>query len=215
MEADRISLKTFSIAIIAIFLIEGVFRSILNSRGAAALPALALLRTVEGAMLVVIALVLEKNTSAIGLVRSGLLRGLFRGLIWSASFGIAALGLYLILLAMGVDGLKLLQGIRISSATHLSFLLLVGGLIGPITEEIFFRGIIYGFLRRWGVLAAISLSTLIFVSIHPLGDGLPVTQTIGGIVFAAAYEKEQNLIVPITIHCLGNLAIFSLSLFTP
>ncbi len=214
MEADKISLKTFSISITAILLIEGVFRLILNSRSATALPALALLRSVEGAMLVMIALVLEKNTSAIGLGRSRLLPGLFRGLIWSASFGIAAVGLYLILMAMGVDGLKLLQGIRISSGTHLSFLLLVGGLIGPITEEIFFRGIIYGFLRRWGVLAAISLSTLIFVSIHPLGEGLPVTQTIGGIVFAAAYEKEQNLIVPITIHCLGNLAIFGLPLFT-
>ena len=28
-----------------------------------------------------------------------------------------------------------------------------------------------------------------------------------------AYEKEQNLMVPITIHCLGNLAIFSLTIF--
>jgi membrane protease YdiL (CAAX protease family) len=36
---------------------------------------------------------------------------------------------------------------------------------------------------------------------------------VGGIVFAIAYEKEKNLMVPITIHCLGNLAIFSLSIF--
>ena len=29
--------------------------------------------------------------------------------------------------------------------------------------------------------------------------------------FAAAYEVEKNLVVPITIHVLGNMAIFALS----
>jgi hypothetical protein len=35
---------------------------------------------------------------------------------------------------------------------------------------------------------------------------------VGGIVFAVAYELEGNLMVPITIHVLGNTAIFALSL---
>ena len=35
---------------------------------------------------------------------------------------------------------------------------------------------------------------------------------IGGILFAVAYEMEKNLLVPITIHVLGNLAIFTLAL---
>jgi hypothetical protein len=39
-----------------------------------------------------------------------------------------------------------------------------------------------------------------------------VTQAIGGIVFAAAYEVEGKLMVPISIHVLGNIAIFSLSI---
>ena len=43
---------------------------------------------------------------------------------------------------------------------------------------------------------------------------LPLTQIVGGIVFAIAYEKEKNLMVPVTIHCLGNLAIFSLTFFS-
>jgi membrane protease YdiL (CAAX protease family) len=89
----------------------------------------------------------------------------------------------------------------------------VGSVIGPIAEEIFFRGVIYGFFRQWGAVIAIIFSTLIFVFTHPIGGSIPVTQFVGGIVFAIAYEKEQNLMVPITIHCLGNLAIFSLSIF--
>jgi len=39
-----------------------------------------------------------------------------------------------------------------------------------------------------------------------------VPQIVGGIIFAIAYEKEGSLIVPITIHVLGNMAIFTLSL---
>jgi membrane protease YdiL (CAAX protease family) len=213
METEKISLKTFYLSIIAIILVESGFRLALNDRGAAALPALGLLRTVEGVLLVAIALVFEKDASAVGLLPSRMLSGLIRGLIWSVFFGTGAIGLYLILLAMGIDGLKLLQGIRISSGAHLAFLFLVGGIVGPIAEELFFRGIIYGYLRRWGAPAAVLMSTLLFVLIHPSGTGLPVTQTIGGLVFAVAYEKEQNLIVPITIHCLGNLTIFGLSIY--
>ncbi|MGD9179205.1 MAG: CPBP family intramembrane metalloprotease, partial [Desulfobacterales bacterium] len=87
-------------------------------------------------------------------------------------------------------------------------------LIGPLAEEIFFRGILYGFFRKWGVPTAILLSTLFFVlsHTHTSGSIIPVTQLIGGILFAISYEVEKNLLVPITIHCLGNLAIFTLAL---
>jgi membrane protease YdiL (CAAX protease family) len=87
-------------------------------------------------------------------------------------------------------------------------------LIGPIAEEIFFRGILYGFFRRWGIPAAVILSTFLFVlsHSHTSGPAIPVTQLIGGILFAVAYEIEKNLLVPITIHSLGNLAIFTLAL---
>ena len=37
-------------------------------------------------------------------------------------------------------------------------------------------------------------------------------QVTGGIPLAVAYEKEENLLVPITIHILGNMAIFVLAL---
>jgi membrane protease YdiL (CAAX protease family) len=88
---------------------------------------------------------------------------------------------------------------------------LVGGLIAPVAEELFFRGILYGFFRQWGLLFAILSSTMIFVLAHP---GASYVQITGGIIFAISYEKEKNLIVPITIHSLGNLSLFSLSLFT-
>ena len=61
---------------------------------------------------------------------------------------------------------------------------------------------------------ALVLSTLIFVFSHASRHTIPVTQVIGGILFAVAYEREKNLLVPIMIHVLGNLAIFTLSLIS-
>ena len=86
-----------------------------------------------------------------------------------------------------------------------------GYVIAPVAEEIFFRGILYGFFRQWGIMVALVISTALFVISHAIGSGLPITQVIGGLLFAVAYEIEKNLLVPIIIHSLGNLAIFCLS----
>ena len=48
---------------------------------------------------------------------------------------------------------------------------------------------------------------LVFVLAHPIFPGIPLAQVVGGIVFAVGYEIEGSLMVPITIHVLGNLAI--------
>ena len=73
---------------------------------------------------------------------------------------------------------------------------------------------LYGFLRWWGVVIALVLSTLMFVLPHVAFSKIPLVQVVGGIVFAVAYEIEGSLMVPITIHVLGNLAIFTLSLMS-
>ncbi len=213
METKKISLKTIAAAIAVVLFMEVGFRLAMSGKSAPPLPALGIVRCLESILLVAIAGRLEKSTAAIGLDRPQILTGFMRGLIWSACFGIAAAILFMVLIACGVNALEFLHGAKPSSWQQIVVFLLVGGVLGPITEEIFFRGIIYGFLRQWGAVIAIIFSTLIFVFTHRVGDNIPVTQLVGGIVFAVAYEKEQNLMVPITIHCLGNLAIFSLTIF--
>jgi membrane protease YdiL (CAAX protease family) len=155
----------------------------------------------------------EKRFSIIGLASTTVYKGFKRGLIWSISFGAgAAIVLFIIYLA----GIKIsaLFGMRLpTESSRLIAFLLAGLLVGPIAEEIFFRGILYGFFRRWGIPFAVILSTLLFVLPHAPSSGpaIPVTQLIGGILFAVSYEIEKNLLVPITIHSLGNLAIFTLA----
>ena len=213
MEANTISLKTFTICLAAVVLIETGFRLAVSAKIASSLSALGLIRCLESLVLVTAVLTNEKKIAAIGLSPAKIKYGFGKGLIWSACFGVAAGVLYLLLLAYDIEGLELLHRPGPSSWHRVAAFLVVGGIIGPIAEEIFFRGVVFGFFRRWGAFTAVFVSTLLFVGIHPLGSGIPITQIVGGVVFALAYEKEQNLMVPITIHCLGNLAIFSLTVF--
>jgi len=214
MEANKITLKTLTISIAAIFAIETVFRLAISGQAGSHLPALGIIRCLEALLLVFISGRFEKDPNAIGLSRSKMLPGLARGLIWSVCFGIAAGVLFLVLFAAGINPLKLVNTPLPSAPGKIFIFFLVGGVIGPVWEEIFFRGIIFGFFRRWGVYAAILISTARFVLPHYDGHHLPLTQIVGGIVFAIAYEKEKSLMVPVTIHCLGNMAIFSLTFFS-
>lgn len=157
----------------------------------------------------------DGNLAAIGIRLKTIKRGLKRGLLWSAGFGLAVALAAVFLYAAGKNPFTLVRGRLPANTSHVLLLFAVGGVIGPIAEEIIFRGLIYGFFRRWGVLAAVSISTGIFVLVHLLVRPMPgfaSIQAIGGLVFAVSYELEKNLLVPITIHCLGNMAIFSLPL---
>jgi membrane protease YdiL (CAAX protease family) len=211
MEAEKITLKTLAAAIAVILISEVLIRPALTHVFTSPLPGLGLTRIVEIFLLIFITVRFEGKTDNLGLVAEKILAGIKKGLIWSASFGIAAVVLMGLLYLAGINTLRLLYTPLPDSKASMLIYLLIGGVIAPLAEEIFFRGILYGYLRRWGVIAAVTVSTLLFVLPHLTGGSLPVTQLVGGIVFALAYETEDNLMVPITIHCLGNLAIFSLS----
>ncbi len=214
MEAKTITLKTLAISIAAVLAVELLIRPVVPTMFNSALPGIAIIRIVQIVLLLVIVGYFEKSSKAIGLSAESVPFGIIRGLIWSCLFGICALVLMLLLHVVGIDTLKMLQTPLPSSQPLIVIYFAVGGVIGPIAEEVFFRGILYGYLRRWGVYPAVILSTICFVLPHMHSSFLPITQLVGGVVFALAYEKEKNLMVPITIHCLGNLAIFTIGLLT-
>jgi membrane protease YdiL (CAAX protease family) len=214
METNKIKLGTVFEAIAVIIVVEITIRFLINHNILTHLSGLGLARITEFFLLLVIVKVRQQHFSTIGLAWPNFYTGFKKGLIWSVSFGAAAgIGMLIIHLAgFKISGIFRMQLPAVSNRLVIFFL--VGVLIGPIAEEIFFRGILYGFFRRWGAPTAILLSTLLFVlpHTHASGSFIPVTQLIGGILFAVAYEIEKNLLVPMIIHCLGNLAIFTLAL---
>ncbi len=212
METGKIKIKTVFVSLAVIVAIEVIARFAVSGGADNLLLILGVARLLETIFIALTVLILEGSISSIGLAPSGMLFGLKRGLVWSAGFGTMVLLVSAALFALGINPTTLVHTRLPAGRNEVVLFFLVGGIVSPVAEEIFFRGIIYSFFRRWGVFVAVALSTLAFVLAHPAGSGL--SQITGGILFAIAYEKEGNLTVPITIHILGNMAIFSLSLMS-
>lgn len=168
-------------------------------------------RTAQLLTLLALAAMPGGGLNRLGLDRKRMLPGLKSGLAWSAGFAAAAALLFAVLWVAGRNPLVLIRSPLPPTGSQQVLFFVVGGMIAPLTEEAVFRGLIFGYLRRWGLTAAILISTALFAVFH-LGPAIPVTQIAGGLVFAVAYHQSGSLMTPIVIHGLGNLAIFSLSL---
>lgn len=135
-----------------------------------------------------------------------------KGMAWSLGFGALVGAGALALTCLGINPLSLVRMPLPQEPATLAFFFITGGLVAPMAEELFFRGILYRLLRPMGIVPALLISTLLFAAAHTLHGGVPVTQLVGGLLFAAAFEKEGHLAVPMIIHGAGNTALFTLSL---
>jgi len=214
MAAKTINLKTVLLSAAVILAVEFSLHWVAWPKHISPLVLIGAARILEA--LLILAVVHLSNPSglaAVGLQRRRLVTGLKKGLLWSTCFGVLVLLVAITLyISADINVFDYMQG-RPAAKKGIWLFLVIGGVISPITEEIVFRGVLYGYLRRWGMLAAIIGSTVIFVLAHSIQGTFPLPQTVGGLVFAVAYEKERNLLVPIVIHMLGNLAIFAVTIF--
>jgi membrane protease YdiL (CAAX protease family) len=210
MAAARIELKTLLLTLLSVTTAEFMAARIMQLGASNPLVVTGVARLLELLMMMAILVYSDRGLAAVGVSTTTAARGFSKGLIWAAGFGCVVAGVALVISLWGINPLQLIRIPLPSDPTETLQLFLVGGIVGPVTEELFFRGILYGYFRRWGFFPALFVSTLFFVLLHPI-KALAVTQTVGGVLFAAAYEIEGNLLVPVTIHALGNLAIFSLA----
>lgn len=87
------------------------------------------------------------------------------------------------------------------------YLLLFISIIGPICEEIFFRGFFYRVLRsKFNIRIGILVSSIIFSFLHgePVGF-LPIF--LLSIMLTYLYEKTGSLVAPITAHIIHNTTV--------
>ena len=174
------------------------------------LGSLCMARATQLAAVLALAALVSGNWKALGLDKRTYRAGLKKGLIWSAGFAVIAGLLFLGIFIAGQNPFLLIRTPLPSAAAQQALFFFVGGIIAPLAEEVVFRGLIFGYLRRFGLTAAVIISTALFAALHL--PTLPVTQIVGGVVFAIAYHLGGSLMAPIVIHMLGNLAIFTLSL---
>jgi CAAX protease family protein len=92
--------------------------------------------------------------------------------------------------------------------------------VAPVAEELFFRGVLYRSVRdRYGVLAGLLISSLMFGAVHyvpaPAADALYLQSAMvfTGLALGAIYEWRGNLVASIAAHAafntIGIIAIFS------
>jgi hypothetical protein len=213
MEANKIQIKTLFLCLAAVLAVELAARVVISNTLLQPMLILGCARLLQILLIVLIVLFWGSGLSSVGLARSSLVPGIKRGLIWSIGFGGVAGLVFVVLFFAGINVLTAIQARLPTQHSDVILYFLVGALVAPVAEELFFRGLLYGFFRRWGVVAAVILSTMLFVLPHAIHQRIPITQVVGGIVFAVAYEVEGSLMVPIIIHVLGNVAIFSISLW--
>jgi membrane protease YdiL (CAAX protease family) len=77
--------------------------------------------------------------------------------------------------------------------------------IGPIAEEILFRGVLYRLWeRQWGWVAGALLSSTVFAIVHP--NNL-IQAFLSAVLYACLYRRTGSLWASILCHFLYNLAI--------
>jgi len=152
-----------------------------------------------------------------GLTRAGLRRSLpvvFPALVMAlpAIYFIHALSFHF----LGATPQPLLDFLARSAGTSDRLLLIFTAVIvAPISEELIFRGFLYGVFRRYGGrIPALLLSAALFAAIHahlPAAGGLFVL----ALALTIVYESTASLWAPILMHALFNALTVMTTLLWP
>ncbi|MBN1579172.1 MAG: CPBP family intramembrane metalloprotease [Anaerolineae bacterium] len=93
------------------------------------------------------------------------------------------------------------------SLLHFLLNLVGAGLLVPIAEELYFRGLLYGWFKtRMGFWVRVLASSAIFGLAHFDSVAVIASSFVLGLVNAIAYEKSKSLWLPIAIHMVTNSA---------
>lgn len=101
------------------------------------------------------------------------------------------------------------------NSNFLIFLILAGGVLGPITEELLFRKMFYSFLKRKvNIIFGILVTSAAFSLVH-----LPFTRYLtfdildfflyglAGIVLVFLFEYQKHLYIPVVAHSSANILV--------
>lgn len=110
----------------------------------------------------------------------------------------------------GIESLQNRADLLMGGAMSFSFLgfalTFVGvGIIVPISEELYFRGLLHRlFQPHLGLWPRVLLSSTLFALGHFDSIGVVVSSFVMGVVIALAYERTKSLWMPIAIHMATN-----------
>ncbi|GAB3405973.1 hypothetical protein GCM10027515_19980 [Schumannella luteola] len=92
--------------------------------------------------------------------------------------------------------------------------IVLGGMLTPLGEELFFRGVITRFLLRWNTAIAVILGAAIFAAAHGVNDVTPMAFIIGlgnGLLLRYSRSIWPGVAVHVTYNTIG-MVIHSLGI---
>lgn len=81
-------------------------------------------------------------------------------------------------------------------------------ILAPIAEEFVYRGLIFGYLRRFGLFFS-AIASSVFFGLGHANPGQLIYAVVYGIVLCVVTEKTGNLKTAILVHFFNNLIAFS------
>lgn len=209
---DRMKFLAFLGSIAALAVLEWASPSLYHLLRAGAPPPLAwtaMVRAMDILLFLILFRFLAVPISAAGLNKpaTGTLIGLGAALVLGGVFFVFA---YLVRFLWKID-LTALVGP--GGGVYDPGSLIVLCLVGPFTEELFFRGLCYTLIKtHTAVWVAVILSTALFGASHLLGGGglhVVLVHLCGGVVLALLYELTESLFAPFALHAAANLILFT------
>ena len=156
------------------------------------------------------------TTENLGLRLARLGRDVPLGLMVGVAVLIASALVQSALQATGVRQTQLvdLQCIRAFPFAGFLAVLLAGGVLAPVAEELFFRGYVFRtYLHARGPLVAYGASSLLWASLHlNLPALLPIF--VLSLVFGWAYQRTGSIVPSIVGHAVNNSVAFVILYFT-
>jgi membrane protease YdiL (CAAX protease family) len=162
----------------------------------------------------------KEKLSSLGIASQGFYKNVVTGLI-AYVFILPILILVLILSMMLLDAIGYKfpaqpvfdMFLEEKRSNVILFLTIFVAMLGPIIEEIFFRGFLYSALRKhFGVLSGVLVSAVLFSMLHTnIASFIPIM--ILGALMAFLYETTGSLIAPIVVHIFHNSIIVGFVFF--
>ena len=91
-------------------------------------------------------------------------------------------------------------------------LLFAGVAIAPIAEELFFRGMVYRYLKQISpTWIAVVVQAVLFGFVHTFGVFHALMASALGISFAVVYEWRKTIVAPMSLHVLQNLIAMTMT----
>ncbi|HAJ94696.1 MAG TPA: hypothetical protein DCP02_00545 [Actinobacteria bacterium] len=125
-----------------------------------------------------------------------------------AIFAISFIYIIIMSLGLGIEAPESkIETLIMNRSVSNTVLLIVVSFIGPIVEEVFFRGFLYSaFKKNWGILPALFLSSILFSLVHlEIYSFIPLFMI--GWLLAYIFEKTRSLFPAIFLHAMYNLIL--------